>query len=363
MESSKNNGLSAKERVKVNKAASESTIVESYFLAGFSIGMILLSAAILSFLLYKASTTVRSQDNVPELHSLTPEKVESFGGSPAVVQVGLYIKDFTEFDMLTNKFTFSGILWFLFDPSIISLDTLSKFSFQKGQIIYQSPPNTRIVEGKLLARYDIRVSLKTTLVYSLFPFESHVIHITLDNNAVTPGELVFESSNNNITVSPDVATTGWRLTETEANAGYSFAQLEKQPGENDVYHPRLVFSLEYAHTGLRQPLTILLPLILIFYMAIFSLAMNREKSFTSILALSTASVTALLAYRFVIENLAPKVGYFMLSDSIFFLLLIATCIVFFINMSTVRLTTASTVFLIVALHALVIGTFFYLLTV
>ena len=213
----------------------------------------------------------------------------------------------------------------------------------------------------MLASYDIRVSLKTNLSYALFPFESHVLHITLDNNFVTPAEIIFESSNNDFGISHETETSGWELKNVRVNSGYSFAKLEAHDGENNIYHPRLVFSLYYAHSGMRQAITILLPLILIFFMSMFSLTINPEKAFTSILALSSAAVTALLAYRFVIENLAPKVGYFMLSDYIFFLLLVATCLIFFVNMGLLELRESHKILIITLLHALVVGSFMYML--
>ena len=325
--------------------------------------MIALSGLVLSFLLYKASQTVTSLDPMPELMSITPTTIDQLGGSPGVVKVGLYIKDFTEFDMLSNNFIFSGILWFLYDPSIVSLETLAKFSFEKGEIQFLSAPSTRIVGGKLLARYDIRVKMKTNLVYTLFPFESHTLYITLDNNFVTPGEITFESSNNEFEVSPDIRNAGWRLNAMRVNTGYSHAQLEKFPSENDVYHPRAVFALEYAHSGMRQALTILLPIILTFFMAMFSFTMEPAKVYAPVLAISMGAVTALLAYRFVIENLSPKVGYFLISDYLFLLFLMATFIIFFINIGSLKVRETHKKLLIVVLHAVVIIACIYFLRV
>lgn len=334
---------------------------EPYFMSYFSITMIAISAIILSYMIYLASIHVRSLDKSPELASITPAVAAQLGGNPSVVNVGLYIMDYADFDMIGNKFTFSAVLWFLFDPSTISLDTLSKFSFQKGQIISVSAPSTRLVGGKLLARYNVRVTVKTNLSYALFPFESHVLHIVVDNNYVTPGEVKFKSSSGDFGIASEVATTGWKLTGVKVDSGYSVAQLGNSKSENDIYHPRLVFSLSYAHTGVRQPLTILLPLLLIFYMAIFSLSMDPETNYGSMLALSSGGVTGLLAYRFVIENLAPKVGYFMLSDYIFFLLLVSTCSVFFVNMGLVKFREKNRPYIIFFLHALVILAFIYML--
>ena len=53
------------------------------------------------------------------------------GTNPSRVKVGLYITDFADFDMIANKFTFSGILWFLFDPSTVSLKHFQNSLFKR----------------------------------------------------------------------------------------------------------------------------------------------------------------------------------------------------------------------------------------
>ena len=281
-------------------AAPEKRVFSS--LANFSIAMIILSAIVVSFLMHRAIIHFSSRDSLPEIHSLVPTAMEKFGSNPGVVRVGLYIKDFTEFDMLKNSFEFSGILWFLFDPSLISLDTLSKFSLEKGKIISISAPSTRIVEGKLLARYEIRANIKTNLSYALFPFDSHMLAITIDNNYVSPGELMFQSSYNDVVISPEIALTDWQMHAARVYSGYSIARLDKQGDSNNVAHPRIIFAIEYGHAGMRQALTIILPLVLVFFMALFSFALDPSRNYSSIITLSSGAVTALLAYRFVIEK-------------------------------------------------------------
>lgn len=330
-------------------------------LANFSIMLIVISGIVVSILMQQAIVRFSSRDSMPEIRSLVPDAMEKLGANPGVVRVGLYIKDFTEFDMLKNSFEFSGILWFLFDPSIISLETLGKFSFEKGKIISLSAPSTRLVKGKLLVRYDIRVNLKTNLSYSLFPFDDHTLSIAIDNNYVTPGEVIFESSYNEVVISPEIALTNWKMHAVRVYPGFSIAHLDKKEGANDVAHPRIIFAIDYGHAGIRQALTIILPLILVFFMALLSLALDPVTNFRSILTLSSGAVTALLAYRFVIENLSPKVGYFMVSDYVFFLVLAASFIVFFLNIALGAIPLNYKKLIIIFFHVLFIASFFYLL--
>ena len=327
--------------------------------AYYSVALIVITGIIISFLLYRANKQFTSEDPLPELLPLVPETMNKMG-RPAIAKVGLYIKDFTEFDMLNNKFEFSGILWFLFDPSSISLDTLGKFSFEKGKLLSVSEPTTRIVEGKLLARYDIRVSFKSNLSFALFPFDSHTLYITLDNNDVSPGEIAFESSYNELALSPELAITGWNINAMRVYTGYSVARLEKQNRDSDVAHPRVIFALEYAHAGIRHAMLIILPLLLIFFMSMFTFSMDSAY-YKSITAISSGAVTAMLAYRFVIERLSPQVGYFIQTDYIFFLFLLSVCITFFINVGIPAIRAKYSKTIVTIMHLVVIVAFILLL--
>ncbi|MBA3752528.1 hypothetical protein H0X06_07155, partial [Candidatus Dependentiae bacterium] len=113
--------------------------------------------------------------------------------------------------------------------------------------------------------------------------------------------------------------------------------------------------------GIRRLVTILFPLMLIFYISIFTFSINPITNLRSIISLSSASITGLLAFRFVIENLSPKVGYFMISDYLFFLLLGTTCIVFLVNSRSHELCARTKEFITIGLHSFVIGILFYLL--
>ncbi len=319
----------------------------------------ILSASIIMGLIWYESREFRSLDSDPQLLSITPEKARTFGGSPAIVTVGLTINTFSVFDTLTNDFAFTGTLWFEFDPSMTSLDTVKKVAFEKGEIVSFSELSTKIVGQKLFVAYDIKIKKKDNLSHVFFPFSGHKIHVAMDN-AATPSEIVFASSIDNFKLSP-IPVSGWRIHAKRVETGYSISELKTGDPVKTVYHPRVVFMVDFALGGVRKLVTILFPLILIFYISVFTLSMNPVTNLRSIISLSSASVTGLLAFRFVIENLSPKVGYFMISDYLFFLFLGTTCIVFFVNSLSLELCAQTKQYITVFLHGMVIAVLFYLL--
>jgi hypothetical protein len=112
---------------------------------------------------------------------------------------------------------------------------------------------------------------------------------------------------------------------------------------------------------------ILLPVFLIFFVSIFSFAFDPSVAQMPIVIIATTSLTSLVAYRFVIQGLSPKVGYFLLSDMVFTVCLALSFLVFIIGVTVVSIGRLQKVLVIgrgilfIIFHILVISTWVYLL--
>jgi len=257
----------------------------------------------------------------PTLFPVTPQKVKEWGGDPVEVKVGLHIRNFPVFDLVANKFIIDGILWFEFDPALISIDTVGKVSFEKGNLLAKSAPSTKIIDDKFFARYDIQLEFSIDLDYSHFPFDDHRISLVLVNRYVPPSEMIFKSYESYFLIDKSVRISGWELEGRTVKTGFSESKLEQMDPEKVILHPKAIFAIDLRRSGIRYILLIILPLFIIFFISLFTFAFDPEKHITMILALATVSLTSLLSYRFVIERMTPQVGYFVFSDYIFTLLL------------------------------------------
>ncbi len=292
-------------------------------------------------------------ETMPIIEQINPETLNEFGGFPDEVTVGLFIEQFQTFDILHNEFMFNGIIWFLLNPGVISLDSLQKFAFERGEIVYISKPNIELHNKKLLVQYHIRVKFTSALNYEAFPLDSHKINLIFTHPFVTLSEALFESSTNNFIIKAQTQATGWKLVDQQVRYGYLTAQLNEDNPDQNKYIPQVIFSMDFIRTGARAVVSILLPLLLIFYLTLFTFSLDTRQSIT----IATGSVTGILAYRFVIENLSPATGYFMLADYFFFLFLTASCFVFCLNVVNAfatHLKAAGKKCIIVAIHAIVL---------
>jgi len=316
---------------------------------------------IVSWLLYIPLQQFKSEDEFPALVSLTPQKILNFGGAPSFVTVGMYIRDIPTFDIIEGHFVIDTNIWFRFDPRLVSLDRISQFTFDRAKILKRSEPYTRIEGNKLLARYDMRIEFNTTLNYDHFPLDDHQINFSITNFFLTPSDIVFQSSTKNLALNPKIQISGWKCIDKEIKTGFLEDKLDPNDPKSIIYNPRVVFSLDFARTGVRHIVSILLPLLLIFFISITTFTFNPYgRNGGNIISVSIASITAVIAYRFVIDRMSPDVGYFMLSDYVFLFLLVSCCTIFVVNLFSMKISGFFKNILTIILYLINIAIFIYI---
>jgi len=314
---------------KKNKSYQGSAIFQIILLGLFSLGLIwALSVPVEGY---------KSIDEYPNVIPITPKKIVSFGGSPTDVYIGMYIRDIPEFDPVKGLFTVDLTIWFKFDPTLLSLDRISNFSFDSAKIKYKSEPYTRIDGDKLVAHYDMRVIFSSQLSYDHFPFDDHKVSFSLTHNFLSPSEAIFKSSKFNLVINKQIEIPGWKIIDKAIKTGYIKDVLDPHDPAGQRFHPRIVFSIDFVRKGARHIVTILIPLLLVFFIAVFTFVLDPNDT-GSIMGISTGMISAVIAHRFVIAGMSPKSGSFMISDQLFFLFLTTCFAVFFINIFTTKIT-------------------------
>jgi hypothetical protein len=290
-------------------------------------------AIILGIIPYKRFISLEPEIRVVPI---IPKLIKEWGNFSTCVTVGLYISGFPSVDFLKNEFIFDGILWFEFDPSLISLNTVSKFSLEGGEIVKQSEPYTQVIDNKFFARYLIQGKFKADLDYKLFPFDDHRLDIILANRYIQPSEMIFSSYSTHFVISPTVKFIGRNIWYLSVRSGMIEFVLNKYESQKVVKYPRVVFSIFLRRSGVRNIFLILLPLFLIYFISLFTFAFDPEAHPGITFGIASAGVTSLLSYRFIIENMTPKVGYFVLSDKLFVVFLGVVLIEFMFAVILIR---------------------------
>lgn len=305
--------------------------------------LILLNFAIAVGLILYAFTGFVAADKAPVINPYSPAAIKDLGITTESFQVetGIYIENFHVFDLTKNNFVVNAIVWFSYDPTIFSLETIGKFSFEKGDILSISKPETRAIsKNELIVRYQVKIGFTTNLYYRLFPLDDHRLFLVLTNKFFSPKECIFVAHEAGLTLSPQMEIPGWRYVKHGVETGYSSAQLERTDEGSKIYHPVVVYAIDFERDGFRQITVLFLPLFIIFYLALIVLALDPEQFGMARLTLGAANVSGLIGYRFVIEVASPVVGYFMVGDLVFNLFLALVAMIFLFNLSTSRAASA-----------------------
>ncbi len=349
--------------VKKDTAQSPSTqqpVISSDNSTGLILQIILMfiTLSVTGYIFYKPLFNFTCNDPMPEVKPLDKNLITVIQ-KPNLVKVGLFIYGFSKFDILNDNFTFDGILFFEFDPTILNLERISKFSFKNGNILYKSEPQIKLNKDLVFVRYDIKAEIKSGLNYKLFPFASHRLNIVLDNNFLYIEEMAFKAPSSKFIVNPEVHVSGWQEHNKEVLYGYYNAQFQKFKSDSTISHPRVAFIIEYLNNSTKEILSIFLPLFMMFFMAVFSFGLDPIVYFHQIVGLASGSVTGMLSYRYVIHNISPKVEYFMISDIIYFTFLGLIIFIFLCSCQMYDLTKKHKIFLSIFCNGVVIATFIY----
>ncbi|MCX5921835.1 MAG: hypothetical protein NTX86_00725 [Candidatus Dependentiae bacterium] len=325
---------------------------------------LVLSVMTLVYLFYKPVITFEPVSKESFVLPLTPEVVKQWGKEPVHVKTGFMFHQFLTFNVTKNEFLMTAVIWFEFDPTKVSLETIGKFSFTKGEIKEKSEPVvTKISDTLSFVRYHVRVQFNTILDYRMFPLNDHIISLNFTNTAVNANEVVFDVAPADFVVPQYLSVSGWDIVSHEAKSGFTDYELSQE--KRMVIEPKVVFSFGIQKKDVRQLILMLLPILILFYLSIFMLSV-----YDYLLKMQNAFMvfTAYMAYNVVIQAMSPDVGYFMLIDYLVLLFLVAMFIIFLalvfgelppelLAKDTYEDIKGGVVLFV---HAMVIGTVFYL---
>ena len=125
---------------------------------------------------------------------------------------------------------------------------------------------------------------------------------------------------------PNLYVDGWKIFQKRVFFGYEKIKI----GRDEVLNNRVVFSLDFLQTSKRLFMLIITPLIICMFLSFMAFSIDFVR-FEPLMNLVLSSIAAIIGYRFVIETLSPKVSYFIFSDVFFLLILLFTCVAFFLN--------------------------------
>jgi len=277
------------------------------------------------------------------------------------VRAGLHIDHFETFDTKASDFTFFGTVWFETAPHQPTLDRLGRFNFESGTILDQRPATISVVGDKVIAQYAIKARITRPMDHRLFPIDSHRLYFGVANHDFSSDELQFSSSTSDFSADVPLAMFGWQKVNEQVACGVKRIVIDEHDMTNVIEYPVALFSIDIVRSGVQYLLLILLPLLFIFYLALFTLSASAQTA-----GITASVMVAIPGYRIVVQSLVPSAGYLVLSDYLFFIFLAAAGSVFLVSIITSAspsLTARHRQYAIVAIHLAVLTACGYLLAI
>lgn len=314
----------------------------------FQITLFLGAIALFCIIAYRPICKLTIYDHFPAIAKYSDAQTRE------KVRMGMHIRHFAKTDMSKGDFIIEGTLWFEFNTQKIPLKSIAQFNFEKGEILSRSEPVITTFGQHTLVEYPLRVAFKSDLDYRAYPVDDHRISLIVGNLALDAALIEFTTDSKAFTFTPDVVIPNFVVCNKSAIAGYVTSRIALAGGEREIQHPRTIFSLNCNHADMRHFINIFLPLLIIFLLTLFAFSFDFTVHTSTVPSIAVAGVPALLAYRFVIESSSPDVGYFMLSDYLFFLFLLLVFLIFFFVTIALHASRKSKQNLIIMLYALML---------
>ena len=351
--------------------------ISNFVKPGYQVLLMLGTSILLLSLSYVRMKMFRNIDRSPGI-----VKVEgAVSANRKLITTGLNLRNFLKFDLFENNFVADIYLWFEYDAAHINQKDIEDFSFGKAEIISKSKPYITTNGNRTQVGYDVKIKFPSNLNYKFFPISSHRLYLTLNNLSLSSDTALFDVTPETFSVSKTLYINGWQYLDKGVVSGFKSLQLNGQDALQEKSFqrksfqrktfqrktfprktfPRVIFAIDFIGTGFRNLLLILLPLLVIFFVGLFMLGIDPTKYYSSIVAGVSATITALLSYRFVIETLSPDSSYFMLSDHLFDLILVLNFMIFLVGTVFLNRLEKYRGLLIVLFHLILISGWIYFL--
>jgi hypothetical protein len=260
------------------------------------------------------------KDQPPVLQPLVPRLPQQTPWEIPVVDVGMRVNNILAANIARDEIVVNVSLAFQYDPEIVSANTIDKFSFEHGTIEEKELPRFSL-SGKLItAQYRMRVRFARSFNFEQFPLDDHKIYLMLINNAVSSDQLLYRTTPKSMIIDPNIQVQGWSIRNTSTKVGVLQA--------GNIVYPAALFAIDFQKQAFGHLFTIIIPLIILFFITLTTLIPSKKDLFS--LNFSAGNIAALLAYRFVIQNITPMIGYLTIADKLYGFVLIASilCLIF-----------------------------------
>ena len=183
--------------------------------------------------------------------------------------------------------------------------------------------------------YKVRLSFSNIFDHLYFPINDHQISIVLVHEKLNAHEMIYDVSGPAMQLDENVKAEDMNVIGGQAKAGYREKINIAENNEKNIPYPGVIYTIFLKKNGLKNIRLIIIPLVLIFWISTIVCllaALLPDQNYTST---GITTLTLIMAYRYVIMQISPKVSYNTLTENVYNLSLLFTFINFILLISVV----------------------------
>jgi hypothetical protein len=256
----------------------------------------------------------------------------------------IHIHDVIEPDVSKENMIFEIIMTLKTPFQIDEKIFFDELIVHKGKILERKKLYDKKKDQLYEYAWNITIKQNQRFDFHLFPIDDHTVDIIFEIPKGIFNNIPFESK---ITYHDPLEFNGWNCVIIENNVV-----------ENNRYGTfKYVYALGLNKTGHRIALALLLPMFILFFIALFTLSLEPSDGLKTIISL----ILALNGFRVVLENISPKTSYLLFSDVIYLLFLCISFLILLIHLLDIEMNKRAVFLFVIGAHCVVISVFFYTL--
>ena len=228
-------------------------------------------------------------------------KAKTSSEHPTNVEVGVLLVNVEKVDLAASSYRLDFYLWFIFDPSEISLEEVKEFEFVNG---FPTKYEVEVDEEYGYLEYRVRGDFIKTFDFTRYPYETHKLTLELEHKSLNASYLTFIADpTSNIDEGVNVA--GWEIGNFEST-------VTEHSYSGDVYS-RFVFSIDLKRPTLSSFVKSVLPVTIITTISLLSFFISPQ-NFGQRIGLGVTALMSAATFHLSLLSGIPPVGYLTLAD-------------------------------------------------
>jgi hypothetical protein len=239
------------------------------------------------------------------------------------IGVGVYVISFDELNLAESYYVITVYLSFTCEVEC----SPEGFEFTNGTIQYMD----LLIDDPDYKSYKAQVEFRENFDVRRFPFDSHILNVSIEDSARTTERLVYVVDEAKTAIAQDVVISGWDLNPAIQS---QVTEHDYRPNFDEIYS-RYDLSIEITRPWLSTIFKALLPIVFILMVGYSLLWLGIERASDTLEIISGALIGAILHHLY-LSGLIPPTGYMTLMDGFMSVAYLALVTILFI---LIRITT------------------------